>query len=159
VSRTPEPPDPGSIMVRAVLLASEAGRFPPPAVDMAARLAKRSGAPVHVFSIARVHGTSLGFPAPGLMPSKQEWQEQHDRVADAIHGLKKRGVEAKGEVIGTRAGAKRIVRAAARKGCDAIVMAAPPERNRVIGDFIWSQEPYRVRRRAPVPVYLVPSPE
>ena len=34
-------------------------------------------------------------------------------------------------------------------------MAADPDRNRVVGDMIWSQEPQRVRRRAKVPVYLV----
>ena len=34
-------------------------------------------------------------------------------------------------------------------------MAADPPRGRLIRDFIWPQEPYRVRRRAGVPVYLV----
>ena len=37
----------------------------------------------------------------------------------------------------------------------AIVMAADPPRNRLLGDFFWSQEAYRVRRRARMPVYLV----
>jgi len=38
---------------------------------------------------------------------------------------------------------------------DAIVMAADPPRGRLVADFLWSQEPYRVRRRAKIPVYLV----
>jgi hypothetical protein len=34
-------------------------------------------------------------------------------------------------------------------------MAADPDRNRIIGDMLWSQEPQRVRRRAKLPVFLV----
>jgi len=62
-------------------------------------------------------------------------------------------------VIGTRSATRRIVAEARRRGCDAIVMAADPPRHWFVSDFIWSQEPYRVRRRAPVPVYLVPAGE
>jgi hypothetical protein len=31
--------------------------------------------------------------------------------------------------------------------------------HRVVADFMWTQEPYRVRRKAPVPVYLVVDPD
>ena len=34
-------------------------------------------------------------------------------------------------------------------------MGADPDRNRVVGDFSWSQEPQRVRRQAKIPVFLV----
>ena len=34
-------------------------------------------------------------------------------------------------------------------------MGADAPRGAFVGDFLWSQEPYRVRRRAKVPVYLV----
>ena len=34
-------------------------------------------------------------------------------------------------------------------------MAADPDRNRFTGDFLWTQEPQRVRRHAKVPVFLV----
>ena len=34
-------------------------------------------------------------------------------------------------------------------------MAADPPRNVLIADFMWSQEPYRVRRRSRLPVFLV----
>ena len=34
-------------------------------------------------------------------------------------------------------------------------MGADPDRNRVLGDFDWSQEPQRVRRKAKIPVFLV----
>jgi nucleotide-binding universal stress UspA family protein len=150
-----EPPEPDSLEARAVLLASEDRAIPKQAVDLAARIARRSGATVHVFSIARIWGTSFGFPSPGLFPSKREWQQQYNNVERAIERLARKGVQADGRVVGTRAGAKRIVKEAERLGCDAIVMGADPPRGRVLGDFMWSQEPYRVRRRAGVPVYLV----
>jgi nucleotide-binding universal stress UspA family protein len=150
-----ELPDPDTLAVRAVLLASEQREIPRAAIDLAARIAKRSGAPVHVFTLARIWGTSLGFPNPGLMPSKREWDEARSVADKAVRRLRKRGIAADGRVVGTRAGAKRIVKEARRLGCDAIVMGADPRRSWLVGDFMWSQEPYRVRRRADLPVYLV----
>jgi nucleotide-binding universal stress UspA family protein len=149
------PPDPDTLMVRAVLLASEEREIPKAAIDLAARIGKRSGAPVHVFTLARIWGTSLGFPNPGLMPSKREWDQARAVVDKAIKELRKRGVAADGRVLATRRGAKRIVQEAQRLGCDAIVMGADSERRWMIRDFMWSQEPYRVKRRADLPVYLV----
>lgn len=149
------PPDPDTLQVRAVLLASEDREFPKAAIDLAARIAKRSGAPVHVFSIARIWGTTFGFPNPGLFPSRREWAAQRRNVERAISRLERKGVTADGHVVGTRSGAKRIVAEARRRGCDAIVMGADPPHGRVRADFMWSQEPYRVRRRSPVPVFLV----
>jgi nucleotide-binding universal stress UspA family protein len=148
-------PDPDAVAVRAVLLASENREIPTSAIDLAARIAKRSGAPVHVFAIARIWGTSFGFPNPGLFPSKREWDEQRHNLEKAVGRLERKGVEADGRVIGTRAGAKRIVKEAERLGCDAIVMGADPQASPVIRNFMWSQEPYRVRRRARMPVFLV----
>jgi len=155
-SRQPEPPDPHTLNVRRVLLASEGREIAPRAIEFAARLAGRSQAPVQVFSIARVYGTSFGFPNPGLLPTRHEWDEQRRVVAAAVKALKKHGVEASGHVVGTRKATRRIVQEAQRLDCDAIVMAADPPRNRFVADLMWSQEPYRVRRRARVPVYLVP---
>jgi nucleotide-binding universal stress UspA family protein len=147
--------DPDDLAVRAVLLASESREIPRAAIDLAARIAERSGAPVHVFTIARIWGTSFGFPSPGLYPTKREWDEQRRNAEKAVARLERKGVEADARVIGTRAGAKRIVREAQRRGCDAIVMAADPPRHPVVANFMWSQEPYRVKRRARVPVFLV----
>jgi len=101
-----------------------------------------------------VHGTAFGLPNPGLLPTRHEWDEQRENVTKA---LKKHRVAADGHVVGTRRATKRIVGEADRLGCDAIVMAADPPRNRVVADLMWSQEPYRVRRRARMPVYLVPA--
>ena len=69
--------------------------------------------------------------------------------------LKRRGVAASGQVLSTRNAAKRILIEAGRRRVDAIVMAADSPRHWLVADMIWSQEPYRVRRRAAMPVYLV----
>ena len=153
--RRPAPPEPSSLAAKKILLASEGRPISPRAVELAAELARSSGAPVYVFSIARVWGTSLGLPMPGLLPTKREWDEQRELVTGAVKALRRRGVSAEGRVVGTRKATKRIVGEAERLGCDAIVMAADPSRNRVVADLMWSQEPQRVRRRARVPVYLV----
>lgn len=140
----------------AILLASEGRPIPDGAIRRVLALAESSGAErVHVISIARVHGVAFGFPSPGLLPSKREWQEQRDFVAKAVKRVRRKGLEASGHVVGTRKAAKRIVEEARTAGCQAIVMAADPDRNRVVGDLLWSQEPQRVRRRAKIPVYLV----
>ena len=60
-------------------------------------------------------------------------------------------------MVGTRKSTKRILQEAEFAGCDAIVMAADPDRNRFAGDMMWSQEPQRVRRKAKIPVFLVPE--
>jgi nucleotide-binding universal stress UspA family protein len=148
-------PDPDTLELEAVLLASEERPISKEAIATATRIAKRSGAPVHVLTIARIWGTSLGFPSPGLYPSKREWDTQRANVAKTIRALERAGVEADGHVIGTRNATKRIVREARRLHCGAIVMAADEPRSRFLGNFMWSQEPQRVRRRAGVPVYLV----
>lgn len=141
--------------VDRVLLASEGRAIPQGAVDVAARFARQGGGAVHVFSITRVWGTSLGLPNPGLLPNKGEWDAQRAIVAAAVEALKRDGIEATGHVLATRKATKRIVGEAERLSCGAIVMAADPPRNRLLADLMWSQEPYRVRRRASVPVFLV----
>jgi len=44
---------------------------------------------------------------------------------------------------------------ARRRRADAIVMAADPPLHWFVSGMVWSQEPYRVRRLASIPVYLV----
>lgn len=138
-----------------ILLASEGRDIPAAAIDRAVQLARKRGASVRVVSIARVHGTAFGLPNPGLLPTRREWDEQRELVDRAIKRLRRKGLAADGHVIGTRKAAKRICDEAASQGCQAIVMAADPDRNRVVADFLWSQEPQRVRRRAKLPVFLV----
>jgi nucleotide-binding universal stress UspA family protein len=150
-------PTPGRAAYRRILLASEGRPIPPAAVARAIELAKPAGASVHVFTIARVHGTAFGMPSPGLLPTKKEWAAQRDIVSKTIRRLERRGVKADGHVLGTRNATKKILAEAAQERCEAIVMAADPDRNRVTGNMMWTQEPQRVRRKAKLPVYLVPD--
>ena len=153
--RRTQQPDVDDLRVERVLLASEGRVISPEAIDFAARVAQRGGGEVHVFSVARVWGTGLGLPNPGLMPSKREWDEQRTVVGDAVAALERHDVKARGHVLATRKATKRILSEADRLGCEAIVMAADPPRNRFLADLMWSQEPYRVQRRSQIPVYLV----
>jgi nucleotide-binding universal stress UspA family protein len=138
-----------------ILLATEGREIPDAAIARVAELADPSGARVYVLSIARVHGVAFGLPNPGLMPTRQELDDQRELVASAIKRLKRTGLPATGHVIGTRKATARICQEAVKHECQAIVMAADPDRNRFVGDMLWTQEPQRVRRRAKVPVFLV----
>jgi nucleotide-binding universal stress UspA family protein len=151
--RDPQPTETRQQFER-ILLASEGRQIPDAAIERVLQLA-RGTASVHVFSIARVHGVSFGMPVPGLLPTRQEWQEQRDLVTRAVKRLQRKGLEVDGHVLGTRKATKKILEEARREGCDAIVMGADPDRNRFVGDMLWSQEPQRVRRRAKLPVFLV----
>jgi nucleotide-binding universal stress UspA family protein len=154
--RTPlEPPAPDAFAGKSIILASEGRPIPQAAVELAGRMAERAGAEVHVLSIARIWGTSFGLPHPGLMPNKQELQRQRDSVAGAVTWLKRHDITASGQVVSTRNAIKPILAEARRRRSDAIVMAADTPLHWLVSNLVWSQEPYRVRRLASVPVYLV----
>jgi nucleotide-binding universal stress UspA family protein len=156
VPGSPKPPEPARF--ERILLASEGRPISDAAIDRVLELARPAGASVRVFSIARVHGVAFGLQSPGLLPTKKEWDEQRKIVSQAVKRLERKGIEADGHVVGTRKSTKRILQEAEFAGCDAIVMGADPDRNRVSGDFLWSQEPQRVRRKAKIPVFLVTDP-
>jgi nucleotide-binding universal stress UspA family protein len=138
------------------MIASEGRPIDPSVVERAVSLAREGDAEVFVLSIARVWGSSLGFPNPWLNPTKREWDDQKAIVGDAVSEIKKAGLHAYGVVLATRRPGKRIVKEAKLRSVEAIVMGCDPQRNRVVGDFSWWQEPYRVARRAKgLPVHLI----
>jgi hypothetical protein len=142
--------------VRRLMVASEGRPIPYEVIVQALEMARPLRAYVFVLSIARVWGTALGFPNPGLQPNKREWAEQKRIVKEAVSAFEKAGHESNGIVLATRRAAKRISSEAELRKMDAIVMGADPKRG-PLGDFMWSQEPHRVARRSSaVPVYLVP---
>ena len=153
VSKRPPHATPASF--ERILLASEGRPFTDAAIDRVVELARPGDASVRVFSIARVHGVAFGMQTPGLLPTKKEWDEQRQIVSRAVRRLERKGIDADGHVVGTRKSTKRILQEAVLAGCDAIVMSADPDRPRLTGDFLWSQEPQRVRRKAKIPVFLV----
>ena len=138
----------------AVLLASEGREFTAASIALAADLARAERGNVLVLSIARVHGVGFGLQTPGLVPTKAEWDEQREIVGKAVARLRRRGIRAEGQVLGTRKAAKRICAMAGELGSGAIVMGADPSRTRLIGGMMWSQEPQLVERKAKVPVHL-----
>jgi nucleotide-binding universal stress UspA family protein len=152
------PPAPGTYPVERVVIASEGREIAWPVLQQAFELARPAKARILVVVIARVWGTSLGFPNPGLNPSKQEWDERRLIARRTVEAIEKAGFGASAHVFGTRRAARRIVVEARRFGADAIVMGCDRDRG-PFGDFMWSHEPYRVRRRAKVPVYLVETGE
>ncbi len=137
-----------------ILLASEGRKFAPEVIAKAVEMAGPGGS-VHVFSIARVYGVALGFPNPWLLPSRREWAQQRDQVADAVAAIRRAGLRAEGGVAGTRNAAKRINAEAVRLGCETIVMGADAPKHWLVMDLMWSQEPYRTRKKAKLPVQLV----
>jgi nucleotide-binding universal stress UspA family protein len=145
----------GSERFERILLATEGRPISEGAIQRVIELARGDHANVRVLSIARVYGTAFGLPNPGLLPNKQEWDAQRDSVGKAIARLKRKGLAADGHVIGTRKATKRICEEADLQECEAIVMGADRDKNRLIEGLFWEQEPQRVRRKAKVPVYLV----
>lgn len=152
--RKAPPPDPSTLEVERLLVASEGREIAWAVLQEAFELARPRTARVRVVSIARVWGTGMGFPNPGLLPTRREWDAQRLIVRRAVEALEKAGFEASAHVIGTRKAAKRILAEATAFRAQAIVMGCDQQRT-LLGDFIWSQEPYRVQRRAKIPVYLV----
>ena len=138
-----------------VLLASEGRPFGEDVIDLAAELVHPRTGRVRVMTVARLWGTGLGIPHPGLRPNKSEMAVHEDNVRQAIRRLKAAGVRADGHIVTTRKPYKSILNEAKRQECDAIVMGADAQRAWVVGNLMWSQEPYRVRRRAPIPTHLV----
>jgi DNA gyrase/topoisomerase IV subunit A len=98
------PPDESTLAVRRLMVASEGRDLPYPVIVRALELARPLDAEVFVMSIARVWGTSLGFPNPGLKPTKHEWDEQKRIVNEAVDKFQKAGHPAHGLVLATRKG-------------------------------------------------------
>jgi nucleotide-binding universal stress UspA family protein len=154
--RASPPPDPSALEIRRVMVASEGRPFAHAVLVRAMELARPAHADLFVMTIARVWGTSLGFPNPGLQPTRKEWDEQRLSARRAVETLEKAGFEARALVLATRRPRKRFLQEAQARKIDAIVMGADDDRG-LIGDFLWSQEPQRMAKRSRIPVYLVPT--
>ncbi len=98
----------------AVLIASNGYKIPGAAIRQALRLT--GGEPVAVVTIARIYGSSLGLPNPGLLPTRKEMEEQKGYVQEAVAALERGGVEAWGQVAASRKPVKTIAQAAAARG-------------------------------------------
>src|SRR5580700_7055878 len=97
----------------AVLIASNGEKIPGAAIRQALRIS--AGQPVAVVTIARIYGSSLGLPNPGLMPSRKEMNEQKAIVEAAVAAIERGGSEAWGQIAATRKPSKTIAQAAAAR--------------------------------------------
>ena len=137
--------DPQPTQAAAVLLASPGPAFTPALIARAVTLA--GGEPVAVISIARIYGSSLGLPNPGLMPTRKELDAQRAQVEAAVAALEREGLRAWGQVAATRRPARTIARAAAARNVGTVVLLTPDVarwRRVVEGDPVGD-----VRRRLP----------
>jgi hypothetical protein len=107
----------------AVLVATVGIPIPPAVIRRAVTMS--GGRPVAVVSIARIYGSSLGLPNPGLLPTRKEMDEQRALVTKAIDRLERSGVEAWGQVASTRRYAKAIAQAARARGVDHVLVVTP----------------------------------
>ena len=142
-----------------MLLASDGRkRFSRRAVARAAALA--GSRPVAVLAIAKIYGTSLGLPNPGLLPTKAEMTERIDWVDEAIDRLQADGIEADGQVASARRAVKTITRVAQTRSVETVVMdetSASGVRRAVEGDPAASVARALVRRG--ISVEIVPADE
>lgn len=141
--------------VRHLLIASEGRRFSDEVINGAVALLHGEGGRATVMTVARLWGTSLGLPNPGLRPSKREMDMQKDLMFDALERLENAGIAAEGHIVTTRHPLKSIRKKVKQSQCDAVIMGADPCRPWFLRGFMWSQEPYRVRAHMPIPVHLV----
>jgi len=110
----------------AILLASTGDAFPVAAVERAAALSGTERRTVVVLSVARIWGTALGLPHPGLYPSRRELSQHREAVGTAGDLLRARGVPVVLHVVGARHAGRAIARWAVRAGCTAVVVVEPP---------------------------------
>jgi hypothetical protein len=106
----------------AVLVATVGVPIPPTVLRRAMELS--GGRPVAVISIARIYGSSLGLPNPGLLPTRKEMDEQRALVAKAIDRIERSGIEAWGQVATTRRYGKTIAQAAEARGVEHVLVVS-----------------------------------
>ena len=144
----PDPP-------RRILLASPGVPFSHDVIGRTIALATPGQAKITVLSIARVYGTSFGFPNPGLQPNRLEIEEQRRIIEDAAGILRRKGFEVRVAMSKSRNAAKMISRWGKAKNFHAIVVPDPPRpkwRRTIEGDL--TQE---IERRCGIPVHAVPT--
>ena len=106
-----------------MLIATSGISIPPTVIRQAVELS--GGRPVAVVSIARIYGSALGLPNPGLLPTRKEMEEQRALVTKAIDRLERSGVEAWGQVAATRRYGKTIAQAARARGVGHVLVVTP----------------------------------
>jgi nucleotide-binding universal stress UspA family protein len=140
-----QPTDP----VRVVLI-SPGPAFRPQAIARAIEAA--NGQRIAVVVIARIHGSSFGFPNPGLMPNPKEKAAAKSHVEDALAEIRRSGGRGDGQVAIARSAAKIGAKVARLRQAALVVVdegARPPWRKVVDGNTS-TMMTWRLRGRADV---------
>jgi hypothetical protein len=120
-----------------VLIVTSGEAVAPAVVRRAVELS--DGGPVAVVTLARIYGSALGLPNPGLMPSKRELADHKVLVERTVRRLERAGVEAWGQIAATRRPVKTIVAVARARQVEHVILVAPPQarwRQVVEGDLV-----------------------
>jgi nucleotide-binding universal stress UspA family protein len=142
------------------MLASTGSPIAASAVDRAAELVAQLGddrpTQVVVIAVARIWGTSLGLPNPGLYPNRLEWEEVRSIAETAARELRRRGIAVKTKAVASRHAGKTVASWAEYLGCRAIVVGAPEMST--WDRWLHGDEPRNVARRTKIPVHHVSLP-
>jgi hypothetical protein len=95
---------------------------PIPSAAVRAALARSGGGPVAVVTIARIYGSSMGLPNPGLMPTRKELEAQKGQVEKTLRQIEKVGGQAWGQVAASRKPVKTIAQAAKARGVHHVIV-------------------------------------
>ena len=122
-----------------VLIAAPFGD-PVPASAVKKAVQTSEGEPVAVVTIARIYGSALGLPNPGLMPTRKEMTAQKEQVESAIRLIEKGGTQAWGQVAASRKPLKTIAEAARARGVRHVIVVRTEQSKRwrqvVEGDIV-----------------------
>jgi hypothetical protein len=122
-----------------VLIAAPYGD-PIPASAVKRAVCLSDGGPVAVITIARIYGSSMGLPNPGLMPTRKEMAAQKDQVEKAIRMIERSGIRAWGQLAASRKPVKTIAEAARARGAEHVVLVRIPQTKKwralVEGDIV-----------------------
>jgi K+-sensing histidine kinase KdpD len=147
--KLPDPP-------RRILLATSGGApFHHDVIERVIELATPARAAITVLSVARVYGTSFGFPNPGLQPNRIEMEQNRSNVNEAAKILRRKGFDVKVAMSKSRNAPKMISRWGTAKRFHAIVVPDPERpawRRAIEGDLA-----REIERRSGIPVYAVPT--
>lgn len=143
----PDPP-------KRILLVTVARPPEPELVKRTRELAGPEHAKITVLGVAKIYGTSLGLPHPGLQPNRVEWQILRDGVEEAADELRVHGFEVRVGLTRARNAPKMISKWVGARNFHAVVVSAPDKprwRALVEGDLA-----REIHRRCGVPVHAVP---
>jgi len=147
---------------KRIVVASIGQPIPRPVIDRAIELARELQAEgeetpaMHVVSIAKIYGTKLGIPNPGLYPNKVEMEEQRDIVDTAARALERHGFSVTTRIMPSRHASKHIGLRASWIAASAVVIGDPYHAAPAWERVVKGDEARAVRKHTNVPVHLVP---